>query len=31
VRGLVFAQYAGGVVTFDVAKVSVSYRYALLK
>jgi hypothetical protein len=31
VRGLVFVGYAGGVVTFDVAKVSVTYRYALLK
>jgi hypothetical protein len=31
VRGLVFAEYAGGVVTFDVAKVAVSYRYAVLK
>jgi hypothetical protein len=31
VRGLVFVEYAGGIVTFDVAKVSVSYRYAILK
>ena len=31
VRGLVYAAYANGVVTFDVAKVSVSYRYAILK
>jgi hypothetical protein len=30
VRGLVYIEYSSGSVTFDVAKVSVSYRYAIL-
>ena len=30
-RGMVYVQYTGGVQTFDISKVSATYRYALLK
>jgi hypothetical protein len=31
VRGMVYVEYSGGTWAFDVAKVAVTYRYAVLK